>query len=241
MKVRIRGISSQMNRFRYLYGIILGELLCWDTPTTWVEICSTRRFCHEGQQLKVVYVDEAVETLNGIRGDEQVDLFWTKVISKAGAVDMGEPALYLEEEKRPFDLMIYAVRRRLPWNNFDKEQIRVQLQLLDANFDVVTVYGAIYGYLHVKEYFLSLSQEQQSHFSSSFSSFLQRMLDRRDCSLCYDISKAIGLLAHHVAAGTSELSDVAARSQGWMNEWMNLYSTQLLSGTITSKTQFCAR
>ena len=27
MKVRIRGVSSQMNRFRYLYGIILGELL----------------------------------------------------------------------------------------------------------------------------------------------------------------------------------------------------------------------
>ena len=46
---------------------------------------------------------------------------------------------YLEEEKRPFDLMIYAVRRRLPGNNFDKEQIRVQLLLLDANFDVVTV------------------------------------------------------------------------------------------------------
>ena len=51
-------------------------------------MCSTRRFCHEGQQLKVVYVDEAVETLNGIRDDEQVDLFWTKVISKAGAVDV---------------------------------------------------------------------------------------------------------------------------------------------------------
>ena len=26
MKVSIRGVSSQMNRFRYLYGIILGEL-----------------------------------------------------------------------------------------------------------------------------------------------------------------------------------------------------------------------
>ncbi len=36
--------------------------------------------------------------------------------------------------------MIYnAVWRRLPGNNFDKEQVRVQLQLLDANFDVVTV------------------------------------------------------------------------------------------------------
>ena len=40
-----------------------------------------------------MYVDEAVETLNGIRGDEQVDLFWTKVTSKAGAVDVGEPVL----------------------------------------------------------------------------------------------------------------------------------------------------
>ena len=47
---------------------------------------------------------------------------------------------YLEEERRPFDLMIYAVRRRLPGNNFDKEQIRVQLQLhVGANFDVVIV------------------------------------------------------------------------------------------------------
>ena len=39
----------------------------------------------------MVYVDEAVETLNGMRGDEQVYLFWTKVTSKAGAVDVGEP------------------------------------------------------------------------------------------------------------------------------------------------------
>ena len=68
-------------------------------------------------------VDEAVETLNGIRGDEQVDLFWTKVTTKAGAVDVGEHMRYLEEEKRPFDLIIYAVRRWLPGNNFDKEQI----------------------------------------------------------------------------------------------------------------------
>ena len=71
-----------------------------------------RRFCHEGQQLNVVYVDEAVETLNGIRGDEKVDLFWIKVTSKAGAVDVDEPALH-RRKKRPFDLMIYAVRRRL--------------------------------------------------------------------------------------------------------------------------------
>ena len=40
----------------------------------------------EGQQVASM----TVETLKGIRGD---DLFWTKVTSKAGAIDMGEPAL----------------------------------------------------------------------------------------------------------------------------------------------------
>ena len=90
-------------------------------------------------------VDEAVETLNGIRGDEQVDPFWTKVTQRELSTWLN---LRYLEEKRPFDLMIYAVRRRLPGNNFDKEQIRVQLQLLDANFDVV-VYGAM-DIFHVK-------------------------------------------------------------------------------------------
>ena len=110
--------------------------------------------------------------------------------------------------------MIYAVRRRLPGNNFDKEQIHVglQLHLLDANFDAVTVYGAMYIF-HVKEYFLSLSQGQRSHFSSSFSSFLQRMLHRIG-EIVHCAATSQKLLAHHDAAGTSELSDVAARSQG---------------------------
>ena len=91
MKVSIRGVSSQMNRFRYLYGIILGELLLkhannlsWTLQHT--SLLPRRSTSKSG-------VDEAVETLNGIRGDEQVHLFWTKVTSKAGAVDVGEPAL----------------------------------------------------------------------------------------------------------------------------------------------------
>ena len=55
---------------------------------------------------------------------------------------MGEPALH-RRRKAPIRFDDNAVRRRLPENNFDKEQIRVQRQLLDANFDVVTVYGAM--------------------------------------------------------------------------------------------------
>ena len=65
---------------------------------------------------------------------------------------------------------------------------------------------------HVKEYFLSLSQGQRSHFSSSFSSFLQRMLHRRDCSLCNDISKAT--CAPRRCRNVWTIWSVAARSQG---------------------------
>ena len=36
-----------------------------------------------------------VETLRGIRGDEQLFLFQTTETSKAGAIDVGEPALPL--------------------------------------------------------------------------------------------------------------------------------------------------
>ena len=95
-----------------------------------------------------------METLNGIRGDEKVDLFWTKVTSKAGAVDVGEPALP-RRRKAPIRFDDNAVRRRLPGNNFDREHIRVQLQLLDANFDVVTIWSD--GYLS-RERVLSVTQ-----------------------------------------------------------------------------------
>ena len=76
MKVglRIRGISSQMNIIPLPVRDHIGRITAETRQqlelkyVAHVEICSTRLFCHEGQQLKVVYVDEAVETLNGIRG-----------------------------------------------------------------------------------------------------------------------------------------------------------------------------
>ena len=150
------------------------------------------------QQLQLKSAAYVVSATSGARGigfgdaqwnpgNEQVDLFWTKVTSKAGAVDVGEPALP-RRRKAPIRIDDICSAKETSRNNFDKEQIRVQLQL-NANFDVVTVYGAM-DIFHLNEYFLSLSQGQRSHFSSSFSSFLQRMLHRRDCSLCYDISKA---------------------------------------------------
>ena len=88
----------------------------------------------------------------------------------------------------------------------DKEQIRVQLQLLGVDFDVVTADGAM-SIFHMKEYFLSLSQGQRLLMSQvvallQFSSFLQRM-SVGEIVQCATTSQK--LFAHHADAGTSEL------------------------------------
>ena len=46
-------------------------------------------FAAEGQRVALM----TVETIKGIRGDVRLYLFWTKVTSKAGAIDVGKPAL----------------------------------------------------------------------------------------------------------------------------------------------------
>ena len=45
-------------------------------------------------------------------------------------------------------------------SDFDNKQLRVQQQLLCANFDVVTADGAM-NMFHLKEYFLSLREGQR--------------------------------------------------------------------------------
>ena len=100
-------------------------------------------------------------------------------------------------------------------SDFDKEQIIVQLQLLGASFNVVPADGAM-NIFHVKEYFLSLSKGQRL-LMSQVAALLQFILiipatNDREIDQCATTSQK--LLAHDDAAGTYELSDVAARSQG---------------------------
>ena len=75
-----------MKTFRYLYGIMLGELLLNHADNlSWTQQHKSLSAA-DGQQMASM----TVETLKGIWGD---DLFWTKVTSKAGVIDVGEPAL----------------------------------------------------------------------------------------------------------------------------------------------------
>ena len=59
-----------------------------------------------------------VETLKGIRGDEELDLLQTKETSKAGAIDVGEPAL-LRRRRAPmrFDDRLVEKGKRLHGNS----------------------------------------------------------------------------------------------------------------------------
>ena len=67
------------------------------------------------------------------------------------------------------------------------EQIRVQLQLLDANFDVVTADGAM-DIFHVKEYFVSLGQGQRLLMSQAVA--LLQFVSRHSCSECCIVQRA---------------------------------------------------
>ena len=80
-KVIIHSVSFHTITFRYLYGSCWANY-CWNKPTTWADrLCNTSRVYHECRQVASM----TMETLKGIRGDDQFDLFWTTMTSKAGA------------------------------------------------------------------------------------------------------------------------------------------------------------
>ena len=155
-------------------------------------------------------MDEAVETLNGIRGDEQVDLFWTKVTSKAGAVDVGEPALP-RRRKAPIRFDDYMLcEGDFPETTSTKNKFA-------SNCSCWTLISMLWQYM---ERCISFTWKSTFCHSARDSGRTSPVHSRHSCNECYigDIvhcaTTSQKLLAHHDAAGTSELSDVAARSQG---------------------------
>ena len=71
-KARIQGVSAQMKFFKFLFGVMLGELILRHTDNL------SRTLQH-----KIISAAEAqeiarmtVRTLKSIRSDEAFDLFW---------------------------------------------------------------------------------------------------------------------------------------------------------------------
>ena len=192
----------------------------------WRSVCRDQLECMSLLPLRSTIksgVDEAVETLNGIRGDEQVDLFWTKVTTKAGAVDVGEPALP-RRRKAPirFDYICCA-------EVTSRKQLR---QRTNSNCSCWTLISMLWQYMERWIYFTWKSTFCHSARDSGRTSPVH---SRHSCNECYigeivHCATSQKLLAHHDATGTSALSDVAARSQG-----MNRCSGHASNNSLASR------
>lgn len=90
-KARIGGVSAQMKTFDFLFGVVLGEMLLRHSDNLCKCLQKKSISAAEGQQVGRMVID----TLHSLRTEESYDLFWIKVGTVAGAVDINveEPQL----------------------------------------------------------------------------------------------------------------------------------------------------
>ena len=117
---------------------------------------------------------------------------------------------YLEEEKHPFDLMIMLCEGDFPETTSTKNKFA-------SNCSCWTLISMLWQYM---ERWISFTWNSTFCHSARDSGRTSPVHSRHSCNECYIgeighcATTSQKLLAHHDAAGTSELSDVAARSQG---------------------------
>ena len=88
-KARLQGVSAQMKSFRFLFGVMLGELILRHTDNLSRTLQHKAFSAAEGQETARMTVD----TLKSIRDEKMFDLFWSKVSSRAESLDVEEPQL----------------------------------------------------------------------------------------------------------------------------------------------------
>ena len=89
MRGRIIGVSTYMKSFDFYFGVVLGEMLLRHSDNLSKSLQTSQMSAAEGQQVASL----TVRTLASLRGDDQFDLFWTKVTTSADAAGVDEPVL----------------------------------------------------------------------------------------------------------------------------------------------------
>ena len=89
MKARIRGIDSQMNSFRFLFGLLLSQIILRHTDKLSATLQNPALSSVEGQEIASL----TVKTLQGIRSDTDYDLFWEAAEIKRVNFGVEEPSL----------------------------------------------------------------------------------------------------------------------------------------------------
>ena len=75
MKARIQGVASQMHTFKFLFGLILCEMILRHTDKLSQTLQQPKLSSVEGHEVAML----TVKTLQHLRTDENFVLFWQKV------------------------------------------------------------------------------------------------------------------------------------------------------------------
>ena len=89
MKARIHGVASQMQTFKFLFGILLAERILQHTDKLSKTLQNPQLSSTEGHAIAML----TVRTLSGIRTEENFDLFWASVDLRRQQLGVDEPQL----------------------------------------------------------------------------------------------------------------------------------------------------
>ena len=89
MKARIQGVSSQMETFQFLFGILLAEMVFRHTDNLSKTLQKPELSSLQGYEIAMV----TVKTLQSICTESNFDLFWDKVDKLRSSVTVSNPCL----------------------------------------------------------------------------------------------------------------------------------------------------
>ena len=89
IKARILGVSTQMGKFDFLFGVVLGQLILGHSDNLSKSLQKKTCSAAEGQEVAHM----VIKTLQGIRTEQSFDLFWTKLAKLSETLDVDEAQL----------------------------------------------------------------------------------------------------------------------------------------------------
>ena len=89
IKARILGVSTQMSKFDFLFGIVLGQLILGHSDN--LSKTLQKKTCSAAKGQEVAYM--VIKTLQGIQTEQSFDLLWAKLAKLSETLDVDEPQL----------------------------------------------------------------------------------------------------------------------------------------------------
>ena len=88
-KARVQGVSSQMEKFDFFFGLSLGARILKHADALSTTLQMKDLSACKAQEI----ADMTVKTLDSIRNDDPFHLFWQRVVAESGSKGLNEPQL----------------------------------------------------------------------------------------------------------------------------------------------------